>query len=165
MTIAPTTLLVEDDDKLADTLCNAFREANVRVEHARDWQSGLELFRAGGHELVIADYNLPGSEHGLLLLLQVKVLMPSTRIVLISGALTPQAEAELEPLNIIDAYFSKDSILVSRLLPWVEEAHDRAAELTDWQRFADGHLSDPAVQRAEVARIDAILRASVEPDA
>lgn len=160
----PSTLLVEDDDDLAETLVNVFQEKGVPVERARDWDQGLGLFRAGGHELVIADYNLPGSDHGLLLLLQVKVLMPSTRLVLISGALTEQAELELAPLGLIDAYFRKGSELAQELLPWVLDSARRAGQPTDWQNFAEGHLSEPATHRAEVARIDAILRASVQPD-
>ena len=157
----PSTLLVEDNLELAESLVRLFATEGIRLERAADWREGLECFRVGAHELVIADYNLPGSSHGLLLLLEVKQRMPSTQIVLISGALTEQAERELEPLGLIDAYFRKSSKLAEELLPWVKQARERANQPTDWARFADGSLSDPNAVRQEVARIDAILRAAV----
>lgn len=162
MSHSPSTLLVEDNDGLARSLVSAFNDEGLSVDRARDWDDGLRRFRVGGHELVIADYNLPGSEHGLLLLLQVKQLLPSTRLVLISGALSQRAERALEPLGLIDAYFRKHMGLADELLPWVTDAFKRARQPTDWRRFASGHLSDPDEQRAEVQRIDAILRADVE---
>jgi CheY-like chemotaxis protein len=156
-----STLLVEDHDALADSLIGALEDEGYAVERARTWQEGLEAFRVGAHELIIADYNLPGSDHGLLLLLQVKQLMPSTRLVLISGALSPQAERALEPLGLIDAYIRKDSILATRLLPFVKTASEAASQTTDWQRVAKGALADPAAQREQVRQIDAILRADL----
>jgi DNA-binding NtrC family response regulator len=162
MSSLPSTLLVEDNDGLAESLVAAFSDQGLGIDRARDWDDGLKRFRICGHELVIADYNLPGSEHGLLLLLEVKQLLPSTRLVLISGALSQQAARALEPPGLIDAYFRKGLDLAGELLPWVIDAFKRTSQPTDWQRFAAGHLSDPDAQRAEVQRIDAILRADVD---
>jgi DNA-binding NtrC family response regulator len=162
MTPPASTLLVEDNDGLAMSLVSAFNDHNLNIERAQSWEEGLRSFRAAGHELVIADYNLPGSEHGLLLLLQVKQLLPSTRLVLISGALSQQAERALKPPGLIDAYFRKHVGLADDLLPWITDAFERAHQPTDWRRFASGHLSDPDEQRAEVQRIDSILRADIE---
>lgn len=164
MSQRPSTLLVEDHDGFADSLARVFTADGIRLERASTWDEGLARFRVGAHELVIADYNLPGSDHGLLLLLEIKVRMPATRLVLISGALTPAAEAELGPGGIVDAYFRKTATIERSLMPWVAQAMARADEPTDWKAFAQGHLSDPDYQRAEVARIDRILRASMAAD-
>ena len=164
MTPVPSTLLVEDNDALADSLASALTDAGVLIERARTWDEGLQRFRVTGHLLVIADYNLPGSEHGLLLLLQAKQLIPTTKLVLISGALSPVAERNLSPGDLIDAYFRKDSNLASNLLPWVENAMKSVSDPTDWQLFASGTLVDPDAQRKEAERIDSLLRADVDRD-
>ena len=161
MTSGQSTLLVEDNDALAESLLGALEDEGLTVERASTWQEGLERFRAGAHNLVIADYNLPGSEHGLLLLLEAKQLLPSTRLILISGALSPQAERELEPLGLIDGYIRKDSQLAASLLPLVSAAIEDAQSETDWRKVADGTLADPDTQREQVRQIDAILRADL----
>jgi ActR/RegA family two-component response regulator len=63
--LAAATLLVEDDVEAARSILDALRDRGHLVDHAESWDEGLGLFRVAGHEFVIADYKLPGSEHGL----------------------------------------------------------------------------------------------------
>ena len=52
-------LLIEDDAEAAKYLARGLSESGYEVEVAADGRSGLERALAGGHELIIADRNLP----------------------------------------------------------------------------------------------------------
>lgn len=53
-------LVVEDDTRIADPLAAALRSQRHTVDIASTGESGLELFDAYEHELVIRDLMLPG---------------------------------------------------------------------------------------------------------
>lgn len=53
-------LLIEDEKKIADTLCKGLKELDYYVETAYDGKIGIRLFESGGFNLVITDINLPG---------------------------------------------------------------------------------------------------------
>ncbi|HMK05055.1 MAG TPA: response regulator transcription factor [Ferruginibacter sp.] len=53
-------LLVEDEQKIADTLAQGLAEHGYSVKLAYDGTAGLELFRSNPFNLVILDINLPG---------------------------------------------------------------------------------------------------------
>jgi two-component system OmpR family response regulator len=52
-------LLIEDDAEAAEYLARALGESGYEVEVAADGRTGRERALAGGHELIIADRNLP----------------------------------------------------------------------------------------------------------
>lgn len=52
-------LLIEDDAEAAKYLARGLTESGYEVEVAADGRVGLERALAGGHELIIADRNLP----------------------------------------------------------------------------------------------------------
>jgi ActR/RegA family two-component response regulator len=135
----PATLLVEDNEAFGASLRSALAARGYETDLATTWDDGLAAFRTGGHELVIADYNLPGSSHGLRLLAAAKLLVPSSRLVLISGA--------------------------GELLPLVAEAAARATEPTDWRGFAAGYVADLDRDFPEVARVDEALQKDIDPRA
>lgn len=163
MSSRPPALLVEDNDAFAEELHAALSDRGLRLDRASSWEEGLELFRVNGYELVIADYNLPNTEHGLALLARVKTLIPSCRLVLISGALTPGAERSLDEVGVLDAYYSKGDVnLTAKLAEHVERAGTDAKAPTDWQSFATGYVSDLDRDHPEIRSIDHLLRADVE---
>ena len=53
-------LLVEDEQRLADTLCQLLRDAGWDTAHAADGPTGLEMARAGGYAAAVLDVMLPG---------------------------------------------------------------------------------------------------------
>ncbi|MYR56731.1 response regulator, partial [Streptomyces sp. SID625] len=58
---APVTLLlVEDDEVIRRAVALALERYGYRVVAAADGLSGLELFREGGHDLLLLDVMLPG---------------------------------------------------------------------------------------------------------
>jgi DNA-binding response OmpR family regulator len=57
---APNILIVEDEQKIADTLKLGLSENGYRVDVAYDGQIGLKLFETYAFNLVVLDINLPG---------------------------------------------------------------------------------------------------------
>ncbi|CDR09657.1 two-component system response regulator CseB [Streptomyces iranensis] len=55
-----TVLLVEDDEVIRRSVAMALERYGYRVATAGDGLTGLELFRAGGHDLLLLDVMLPG---------------------------------------------------------------------------------------------------------
>lgn len=161
MTIAASTLLVEDEQTVADSYIKSFEDEGLKVELATTWEEGLAKFRVAGHELVIADYNLPGSRHGLQLLLAMKRLVPHSRMLLISGAMSPRAEGLAKTIEFLDGFHAKRVGLSDTLLLEATQVADHADEPTDWRKFASGYLSDPRAQQAELDEIDNALAADV----
>jgi len=55
-------LVVEDEAEIADFLVRGLREEGFLVEHAADGDSGWHAIRAGGWDLVLLDWSLPGRD-------------------------------------------------------------------------------------------------------
>lgn len=163
MTTRPAALLVEDDEEFARNLADALQRRGLAIDLASTWSEGLELFRVNAYELVIADYNLDDAEYGLQLLARMKMLVPSSKLVLISGALTPGAERALQDVDLIDAYHSKsDGNLVQALAALVDLAEEASSQPTDWRAFGAGYTADLDRDYPQIRKIDAKLRADVK---
>lgn len=161
MSFPATTLLVEDEEGVATAYGNVFADADVPLDVADTWEAALEMFRVAGHSLVIADYNLPGNELGLRLLVAVKRLLPSSRLILISGAMSRPAEELARQIDFIDAFYTKKQGLADVLLEEARSAQNQALEPTDWKAFGKGYLKDPDTADPDLKRIDDVLRADV----
>src|SRR4051812_25498726 len=107
MTLTATALLVEDENDVAQSYIARFEEEGLRLDWAASWHAALAMFRVAGYPLVIADYNLPDSKHGLQLLLAMKRLAPHSRLILISGAMSPRAEALATGIDFIAGFYPK----------------------------------------------------------
>lgn len=163
MTARAAALLVEDDEAFGQSLVDAIEERGLGLDWASTWDDGLELFRVNAYELVISDYNLRETDHGLRLLVRMKQLIPSSTLVLISGALTPGAERMVPDVDILEAYLSKsDGGTIAALAELIEQAEQRARQPTDWRAFAAGHLADLERDYPQVDRIDELLRREVD---
>lgn len=158
---APITLLVEDDEAVVDSYSRMFEAEDISIDVAGTWTDALELFRVGGHRLVIADYNLPGDDHGLRLLVEMKLLVPSTRLILISGALSRPAEELAKEVPLIDYFYPKTSTLPDILANHAKSAEAWADEETDWQKVGREYLTPEDVVNSALQEIDDALRADV----
>jgi DNA-binding response OmpR family regulator len=56
----PRLLLVEDEERLARSLCVGLRDEGYAVDHARDGDEALWLAAPGRHDALILDLRLPG---------------------------------------------------------------------------------------------------------
>jgi DNA-binding NtrC family response regulator len=161
VSLAPLTLLVEDKQEVADGYLWLFDDEGIKADHAKEWDEALAMFRVGFYELVIADYNLPGSKMGLQLLVTMKRLVPSSRLILISGAMSPRAEKLAASIPFLDGFYPKTSGLGEILLDEARRAANHAADPTDWRRFGAGYLAAPNNEDTDLQRIDDELRADV----
>jgi DNA-binding response OmpR family regulator len=153
--------LIDDDERFAETHRAAFELRGITMDVASTWSEGLALFQVCGHELVIADYQLPDSDNGFSLLAAAKQHRPGTTLVLISGVLSSRADEILEGSVIVDAYYAKEPDLLDKLLVHVREAQERAAGPPDWPRIAGGWLARNTATDDEIAALDARLRAEL----
>jgi DNA-binding NtrC family response regulator len=154
-------LLVEDDDGVIDSYRRTFASDGIEIDVAETWEDALGLFRVVGHRLVIADYNLPGNDHGLKLLVEMKLLVPSAELVLISGALSQPAEELASKIPLIDKFYPKTSDLPDILAGLAKSAVERRNEDTDWKKVGEKYLTPADVVDTSVAEIDDALRADV----
>ena len=80
-------ILVVDDDELIRTTLSLFLEKNgFESEVARDAESALALMKRAGYDVVVTDYQMPGMS-GLELIGQIRVISPSSAVILISGCM------------------------------------------------------------------------------
>lgn len=165
MPLAATTLLVEDEREVSDSYMRSFEDEGLRVDLASTWEDALAMFRIAGYDLVIADYNLKGSQHGLQLLLAMKRMVPHSRLILISGAMSPKAEQLAKTIDFVDGFYPKGMGLTEILLREVNYTADHASDPTDWRKFGAGYLADPARGQPELEEIDKALRADVARNA
>jgi DNA-binding NtrC family response regulator len=154
-------LLVEDDEHVIETYRRTFASDGIPLDVAETWEEALALFRVVGHRLVIADYNLPGDEHGLRLLVRMKLLVPSAELVLISGALSRPAEELARQVPLIDAFYPKTSDLADELAELAKAAMARADDDTDWRHVGEKYLTPQDAVDTQIDAVDDALRADV----
>ena len=128
------------------------------MDTANTWESGLEEFLVGGHPLVIADWNLPGSRNGLLLLARMKRLRPGSHLVLFSGFLDDDQRESVEALSFVDRALAKGVDLMSTLAEEARAALDRAQTRTDWSALAVSYRSSAETDFRAVERLEQRLR-------
>lgn len=158
---APVVLLIDDDVEFSETIKANLSTRGIPIDHASNWKDGMDLFHVGLHELVIADYNLPGSNHGLKLLAEIRPLRPSTELILISGAITSVPEDKIKSSGLVSEYFPKDSRLVPKLAAKATEAARRAQSGTEWHAVAQGHVEGGQIDVSVVDEIDRLLRGDI----
>lgn len=151
-----STLLVDDDESIRHSLTRVFEQQRILLATAATWEDGLAQFRVGLHSLVIADYNLPGSDHGLKLLLHMKRFLPNSRLILISGALPSKAQ-ELVKTTLVDKFLEKRLGYDDELVEEAKMAAGRAAATTNWATAASAYLGALSLKDDDIAAIDAAL--------
>ncbi|MBI4622005.1 MAG: response regulator [Verrucomicrobia bacterium] len=77
-------LLIDDDRDLLNVTAAILRQAGHIVDTAPDGKTGLALYRAGRHDLIITDIVMPDME-GLEVITGLRHAAPRPRIIAISG--------------------------------------------------------------------------------
>lgn len=160
MTLA---LLVDDNRPLLQSVAAAAEAAQLELATADSWDEGLALFHVLSPELVIADYNMPGSRMGLQLLAEIRRLRPSVRLVLVSGYLDSHDIIQVNQLGLVDAALTKGNAVdtAEAILAEIEAAAGSGAGPTDWVAYADAYLAAASVSEAGIERLDAIFAAKL----
>ena len=98
----PVTILLVDDDPLVLELGRELLEhLGYRVETASDPAQALEVFQRQGADLVLLDYQLPGTD-GYQLLQKLRALDAGVRVLVATGHLTPQEATRLRAGGVRD---------------------------------------------------------------
>lgn len=153
-------LLIDDDAEILRSAVAAVEASGLALLTASTWDEGLEKFYAHSPELVISDYNLPGSDMGLSLLVEIARLRPSTKLILISGYLNESDAAQLRSLGLVDDVMSKnDPVETARIIvSEVRQAAERAKSPTDWAQFGRAAGEKRSVDPDALARLDGFLK-------
>jgi len=89
-------MLVDDEANILGALKRALRSEEYELDFAANAEEALCLMQQQDYELIVSDYNMPGT-NGVSLLKQVKKLQPQTiRILLTGESDTTQAMGELQ---------------------------------------------------------------------
>lgn len=160
-----SALIVDDDVALLDTWTRLIEANGLLVETADNWDSGLLAFHVLSPDLVIADYNLPGSSHGLRLLAEVRRLRPTVRLILISGVVEPSQLAAAEQLGIADRVLSKgdSAAAIDAIVAEVAAVATARNTSTDWVGFADAWTKAAAIDSRALESLDALLAHNLTP--
>lgn len=157
-------LLIDDDRDFNESISENLILHGIEIEIADNWDEGVAKFRVGLHELVIADYNLPGSNHGLKLLAKIKPLRPSSELILISGAITSVPEHKIIISGLVDAYFPKRGDLPGILVEKAKAALGRIEQPTDWTKTAHAHVAGYEIDEKKLDDIDKLLKNNIKSD-
>jgi DNA-binding NtrC family response regulator len=161
-----TALVVDDDVELLESITSLASTAGLQVSAASTWDEGLIAFQALSPSVVVADYNMPGSRHGLRLLLEMARLRPSVRLVLMSAYLNEDDLSEVRKFEFIDAAFRKiDPVTTARaILEEIRRANEASQVSTDWVALAKAAMSTRNVSEDDMEKLDDFLRAHRLPD-
>jgi ActR/RegA family two-component response regulator len=152
-------LLIDDDLALLESVKRAVEAYGLEISTASTWEEGLARFQAMSPNLVIADYNLPGSRRGLSLLFEIANLQPSVRLVLFSAYLSDEDVAEVEGLPFIHRAFRKtDAVATARaILDEVRMAAEASKRPTDWAAYGQAAERTGAVSADALRKLDEYL--------
>ena len=156
-------LLIDDDIEVLASLERSVSTEGLQVRTASSWNDGLAQFYVLSPDLVIADYNMPGSKHGLQLLAEVRNLRPSVRLVLVSGVLEESDLESVHQLGIVDRVLPKGTQTVDALIEEIRNASQAMQNPTNWETFARLHGEAGRVSPTDLDALDRRLARKVEP--
>jgi CheY-like chemotaxis protein len=106
-TITPKSILVvEDDSSVAQSLSLLLTIDKHQVEVVGDGETALTRYKVGSHDLVMADFLMPGID-GLELARLIKAHIPKQPIVLVTAHLETVSSSEKARLQYVDALLGK----------------------------------------------------------
>jgi len=152
-------LFIDDEKALLDSVKTAASLNNINLVTAQSWDDGIALVHVLAPDIVFADYNLPGSRHGLMLLLEIKRLRPSVKVWLVSAYLNDEDLSQIMELGVIDGAMKKldPMATMEKLFELIRNTNSDAATGTDWVAFADAVVKFNDSQQDKLEAFDALL--------
>ena len=134
--------MIDDDVNLLESIRRTADVSGWKLDTASSWEEGLSLFHVLAPNLVIADYHMPNSRHGLQLLHEIRRLRPSVRVILVSAYFNDDDVEKIMNLNVVDRALRKIDATktMAELLEEIEAANGREDEETDWIEFAKARV-------------------------
>lgn len=125
-TLAPTVLVVEDEEDVRRHLVRALRREGCAVDEAGDGPPACERFEAVLHPVVLLDLRLPSLD-GLEVLRRIKSLRPESQVVILTGHGGKQDA--VKGLNLHAFRFLEKPPDLDAILQAVRDAYDVYLEL------------------------------------
>lgn len=103
--VAGRILVIDDEEPVVEAIGRMLEVENYEVQTALNGVEGVELFKAGRHDLVLTDLRLgdiPGTE----VLRQVKKIDPNVAVIILTGYATTESAVEAIKLGA-DDYLTK----------------------------------------------------------
>ena len=162
----PPALLVDDDVQLLESVKAVAKLGKLDLVTAASWDEGLALFQVLSPELVIADYNMPGSRHGLSLLHRIRQLRPSVRLILISGYLDEDDMEQVLRLGVADRAMTKGTAVdtASEIVREIQAITSKTHAPTDWVEYSNAHLRASEISDDVLDELDTLLRKKLPDD-
>lgn len=89
------TILVVDDEKIVvQVMRRILGRSGHTIRTAGNGKEGLDIFKAGGIDLVISDFHMHGG-NGLEMLKEIKKLEPDAKVIMMSGDATADEREEM----------------------------------------------------------------------
>jgi len=155
-------VLLVDDDSSVESDMRALKAHGVDCDFCQDWQEALDLFQVNHYDVVISDFLLPGTEHGLKLLVQMRSTKPSTRIILISAYVKPGHEVELKSVSGLERLFKKPfdpaelAETVKGILSEIPE------DQTNWEAIAQATIEQGTMSLEDIHSINSRILSELE---
>ncbi len=102
-------LVIDDESGIRTLLDRLLLRQGYEVVLAEDGWTGLELFCRESPDVIILDLKMPGID-GFTTLEQVRRLNPQQRVIILTGAGTPEIEQQVRALGVTE-YIEKESSL------------------------------------------------------
>lgn len=103
-------LHVDDEEQIRDLFRQALLEEGHRVTSVADASEALKSLTSETPDLIISDFHLADSD-GLGLIRAMKAKLPTTPVVLLTGALVDTRVADMAMGDLVDSCLSKTSPL------------------------------------------------------
>ena len=153
-------LLIDDDQSLLKSIRRLADLNHLGLDIAATWDEGLGLFHVLAPSVVISDYHMPNSRNGLQLLVEVKRLRPSIRVVLVSAYINDEDVERVEALSIIDRALRKTDLTqtVESILDEIRCASETDDDHTDWVALAKARVRVAKASGEELDQLDVFFR-------
>ena len=115
-------LVVDDEVNLRFAIERGLRKAGHHADSASTVRQAIERLRSQPYDTVVTDLRMPGGD-GLELIQWLGSYSPSTKILVVSGFITPEFRAEYEPQGSIGIL--EKPVEIARLIELVEELGPR----------------------------------------
>ncbi len=151
-------LMIDDDAPLLESMVAAAELNELHLDTAASWEAGLASFHALSPELVICDYDMPGSRHGLRLLAEIRRKRPSTRLILFSGYIDDNDIERVLALGLVDKALTKGSSGNQReLIEEIRAAAEGGSVSDDLKAQALAYMSAEKVTDEALDALDEII--------
>ena len=94
-------LVIDDEEGIRNLLDTLLRRKGYNVVLAASGQKGLELLRRERPDVMVLDLKMPGMD-GLTVLQQVRRLIPTQPVIILTGAGTPEVEQQVRALGVTE---------------------------------------------------------------